>query len=505
MAAPRQKRVVGWLNRSEWERVYHGLYSNEVRKQQQAIQRVAVWKNRMLHRLPVAVECTAALVEACLDHKAAVQKGPHLPNHTKFQHNFAMALIRFVNLMTENNQNKQYAQPVHILAEELAIPQWLVELRHESSHTSMPSLNLLKSGAKLALNWLKREYWEPQNLQDSSDSEDDTCDPIIEDKFKDLVYAFQQEQFKLLSEFKQPSKADKKELQSILDDLEKTALGQRNKAISWLCEEGYFISTSEQLDALGICVEDFITADNLDIPHELLKFWKPVLKRLHHLQMTVSLVQHLLGQVTDGSSLRNKLLTGWVFTIIMANSGLQPDGVLYRTPCSLPWKEMLDMCIETPSKWMLMLIHVILEYLKPALTPRQVEQLLYLTLVYQRQQKQPFSSKVSEETGLLAVHNLGDIVGSTKTEEQEPGQLKEENSVWKLCTEPIDWAEIPIGVLPSQDFEYDYLQLPDDVTCEMSKEVNREESTTCDSVITENGLDWTVKEMQKIQEEISFF
>ena len=46
------------------------------------------------------------------------------------------------------------------------IPQWVIDLRHESSHGSLPSAGRLRAGATFCLRWLKRYYWKQyQDIQ----------------------------------------------------------------------------------------------------------------------------------------------------------------------------------------------------------------------------------------------------------------------------------------------------------------------------------------------------
>jgi len=106
--------------------------------------------------------------------------------------------------LVEGQQTKFYAEPVNVLAGRLGLPQWLVDLRHEATHsqvgavaadsrgpcpierclyacvcpphthrrlhpsirtrarTQLPSLSSLRMGAQQLLDWLFREYWQKQ-------------------------------------------------------------------------------------------------------------------------------------------------------------------------------------------------------------------------------------------------------------------------------------------------------------------------------------------------------
>lgn len=42
------------------------------------------------------------------------------------------------------------------------IPLWVVTLRHEGTHRSLPPLSPLRSAVEFALSWLRDHYWRPQ-------------------------------------------------------------------------------------------------------------------------------------------------------------------------------------------------------------------------------------------------------------------------------------------------------------------------------------------------------
>ncbi len=40
----------------------------------------------------------------------------------------------------------------------LGLPEWLVEMRHQATHASLPSLDMLRTAAETSLAWLKVGY-----------------------------------------------------------------------------------------------------------------------------------------------------------------------------------------------------------------------------------------------------------------------------------------------------------------------------------------------------------
>lgn len=75
-----------------------------------------------------------------------------------------MAICRFVNGFVDTAQKGQFAAPIHRLAEQLSIPLYLVEIRHDVTHGRLPTLAYLRMAAKDALKWLGVHYWASQAL-----------------------------------------------------------------------------------------------------------------------------------------------------------------------------------------------------------------------------------------------------------------------------------------------------------------------------------------------------
>lgn len=149
-------RVVCWQNREEWLYVYRALYSlDDPEAQRKGVDRVAAWKSRSAGKLPLAIECTANLISAQLAmHNAGFDVQERLT--------LAMAIVRFVNGMADQVQKGKFARSVQSIADEIGLPDWLVDLRHEATHASLPSMETLQCGLRASLSWLQSEYWEAQ-------------------------------------------------------------------------------------------------------------------------------------------------------------------------------------------------------------------------------------------------------------------------------------------------------------------------------------------------------
>lgn len=61
---------------------------------------------------------------------------------------YSSALIRLVNGLVDPLQLGTYARPIGSIAQQLGLPGWLVELRHAATHEDLPSIDLLREGAR---------------------------------------------------------------------------------------------------------------------------------------------------------------------------------------------------------------------------------------------------------------------------------------------------------------------------------------------------------------------
>lgn len=155
---------VPWTSTAEWIFVRDALFSGNPHRQRRAIDRIDAWRCRAQRSLPVSIISTVDLMRlALLD--GVVHLEPSVPSGVDDTHlrlAYSMALVRFVNLSTEILQ-KRTAQAVHMLAGDMGLPEWLVNIRHEATHYTLPSMDLLRNGVSVALEWLKLTYWDEQS------------------------------------------------------------------------------------------------------------------------------------------------------------------------------------------------------------------------------------------------------------------------------------------------------------------------------------------------------
>ncbi|KAK0456394.1 Las1-like-domain-containing protein [Armillaria borealis] len=142
-------RRVPWTSIAELDQVCAWIYEdeNDLDSKILAVNKLTAWK--VITALPHAIESTLAFLVVFLD-----DSGPNKATFSlSLRQNYAAAVIRLVNGLVDPLQLGAYARSIASISHQLGLPLWLVELRHASTHEDLPSLELLREGA--------RQLWSP--------------------------------------------------------------------------------------------------------------------------------------------------------------------------------------------------------------------------------------------------------------------------------------------------------------------------------------------------------
>ena len=72
---------------------------------------------------------------------------------------YSSAIVRCINGFSDSlQQQRAMAASVANLCGQLGIPSWLVDTRHESSHNTLPNLEVLRLSTSTLLEFMKSEY-----------------------------------------------------------------------------------------------------------------------------------------------------------------------------------------------------------------------------------------------------------------------------------------------------------------------------------------------------------
>ncbi|CAE1326808.1 LAS1 [Acanthosepion pharaonis] len=442
--------VSAWTNREEFEEVYRELYSNDVKKQKHALGRIAVWKSR-IPRLPVAIENTAALIGAGLEHQHEIAAGrADWESNHKLRNLYGLALIRFINDITETKQTKFHARSVKSVASELGLPDWLKSSQVLFNAVSITSKNVFGKN-KLRIATTPRVTY-------------------LKNLFRTMLIEYQQHQFEMLQTTKWMKK---KNLKKLLDEMKLVLTGLSSDILSVLLEEGYLVPNVEQLKALHINPEDLISENGLWLPENLVTFWKPLLNILHEIKFTPLLIKRLMDCVCgeELAPLPARLIAGWLMTILFnihqANQMNEDKHFLYDKRCTVAWQTLIEQAIRVPKKYTLHLVLWMLNEGKGHLMDSQRSHLLELINIYLSQDLIPSSfenclreNDTRQNENQTSFHTVDEVLqfqSSEKTELPPPVALS-----WHISTDSINWEKCPLGCVPQEKLSYTSLEFYDE-------------------------------------------
>ena len=461
--------IFPWLDREEVRSVYEELFSKDVSKQKHALGRISVWKCRSMNRLPAAVESTSALISAQIARTELSENDVSVFGIDVHLRNlYSMAIIRFVNHITEKGQQGTFARPVHVVASRLGVPEWIVELRHEATHGSLPSLNELSAAMLWALEWLRENFWEPQTSETFGVS---SLKSAAGDILKDSLVTYMQRRFQEISNGESTSN------KQLLTNIEHMLQQLGSCACPILVEDGYLILTEEQLVALNYSYNDLRSNGILLLPSKVLDFWNKVIHLLVKTNLIADLLLHMASVVTEVSSLRNFLLCCWLYTLIWHNKSnktksKKAQSNLFQSPIEIPYTCLLEKCLHLKNKDADSLLNLMID--NADLTLAQKQNLRHLLSVCK-----------STNNGVKSLSKAMCI-----------NDLHEENKSWRKCLEPVDWSNLPIGLLTNQTLDYTCLELGSCQTnlyCDWNKrseedeEMDEQAADSMDSTESENA------------------
>ncbi|XP_042336283.1 ribosomal biogenesis protein LAS1L isoform X2 [Sceloporus undulatus] len=411
------RSIVAWQNKAEWDQVMVGLYCGDCKTQQDALDRVSVWKSRYGHRMPLAVESTADLVRCKL-----LDASGDLKSH-ELVLTYGLALVRFLNLITERRQ-KKYTISLRWLAKELDIPVWIVDLRHELTHGKLPPLATCRKGCDVVLEWLRRTYWSRQlgsNIVGGSEEEEDGEEASatesgtdsskeepekwqslasqkhqeVHEKVTDVLTSYKTQQFKVLQELQSIEQvcevwcSSSSEVEWVVAQIKDLMQENREAVATALLDDGFLIPAPEDMQILNINAQETKEWD-FQIPQTFLHFWQPLLKGLHSKDFTQTLLETMFAELKEHArdlTLRPQFLINWITKILKAviqskKRRRRGSSAPFLWPVSLQWLKLLEDCLEAPCWASPHLLHLILSSMEPPLPAESQEKLLYLTSIY---------------------------------------------------------------------------------------------------------------------------
>lgn len=138
------------------------LYSNDPQEIMEGVDIVNAWKLRA-SGVPVAIESTALFsklilkMERCLEEEEVTG---YSTDYDELLYSASLAMIRMVNGIIDIEQKGVYSKSVNVIAEEIGLPRAFVDLRHNCTHSELPSFDGMLLSLKSAKMWLGDFYWQ---------------------------------------------------------------------------------------------------------------------------------------------------------------------------------------------------------------------------------------------------------------------------------------------------------------------------------------------------------
>ncbi|XP_067404403.1 ribosomal biogenesis protein LAS1L [Emydura macquarii macquarii] len=464
---PPRRSVVAWRSKAEWDQVMVGLYCGDCRLQRDALDRVSAWRSRYGHRMPLAVDCTADLIRCKI-----LDVSGNMQSH-ELVLSYGLALVRFVNLITERKQ-KIVNIPLRRLAKEMNIPIWIVNLRHDLTHGKLPQLVACRKGCDVVLEWLRRTYWSRQlsnNLAGECEEQDEEVETAattetemdsdteeaqdpqpqgyqkhkeFHEKVRDVLVSYKNQQFGVLQQLQSLRKArnawcnSSSEVEWILAQIKDLLQESREEVVEALLYDGTLIPTVQHLETLNIKSEENIELLDFKIPRTFYYFWQPLLKGLHSRNFTQTLLEKMFSDLkhcSESSELRSHYLINWIAEILTANTKAKArrkvghpsqsrmnKRKLFLHRVSLQWIKLIDECLEAPCWATPHLLQLILSDMEPPLLPDAQENLLYLSSLYTQEGGSLSSPGSSSDSSGQPIYTIESLQWKARQDSQAKGQ-----------------------------------------------------------------------------------
>jgi len=107
-------------------------------------------------KLPVGVDCTLSILQVCIcDRKWTSEMNDMLPMsyENDLSLMYSTAIMRFLNHICNIGYTKEAS--LFKIANQLKIPEWIVNLRHQAAHGyQLPSISVLRIAINVLFEWL---------------------------------------------------------------------------------------------------------------------------------------------------------------------------------------------------------------------------------------------------------------------------------------------------------------------------------------------------------------
>ncbi|XP_060832235.1 uncharacterized protein LOC132916334 isoform X2 [Bombus pascuorum] len=113
-------------------------------------------------KLPVGIDCTLSILHVCIRDREWTPKIRNAELPVTYENDlclmYSTTVMRVLNHISNIGHTKQTS--LFQIAKQLNIPEWIVNLRHDTAHGyEIPSLDVLRIAVNILLAWLHDQYW----------------------------------------------------------------------------------------------------------------------------------------------------------------------------------------------------------------------------------------------------------------------------------------------------------------------------------------------------------
>ena len=459
-----------WYDGEEWRHVRDQVLA----RHPAVLTHISVWRTRV-SRLPAGVETSASLLEALTS-----------PPHTALS--LATAVNRFLNHVSHIGMNMWGVTKLHEAAERLSVPEWIVHLRHETTHGHMPEVTMLRAALDYGLAWLDLHYWNSSEagskLEDESQDEESELQKLLECYMYLKLYQVwgtermselrsQEDVWKHLQELwksvRNPGSARLRDLTV------KAAVGVvKTEVCSWvdreedgaeqladiLVQEDLLVPDTEFLESFDDWSRD--ESREVEVPGQLVTIWADFINLVDRQTGARRLVDRLLARISEseeaGDDNNPELAAAWVVILAQAmlghasgNTCLTINPARVDTTCLEAW-------LQCPSHLLAQMTGLLCRVagLEDSAT---VESLVSLASGGKLEAKTMVQAKIFTEMDLI--RDKLDSVG----EKQSEG--------WVLAKD-YDWDNVPMGKILGSGTDWSSLWLENVQWSNPSKDEEKE-------------------------------
>ena len=336
----------------------------------------------------------------------------------------ALALIRFVNGIADQNQKSAFAQSVLSIADSVGLPRYLVDLRHACTHDRLPSDRVLKRGVECALEWFRVKNWIKMDMAKIEQSRPNLeaggrmeCDENVLDvlgKYKRLRKA----------EMRKVDLSQFGELMMEPDTLGALKALTEGIGLRWSIEDVVIALVDDPRLLVPNNPKKRVTQIGIDITQKAL--WSPVLQALNDMDADVHVLLiesscHILNQERfERNNSTHCTLASW---------------------CAYMLQEKLDSCSHGCKQ---RLLHSVLQH------PNKFTRDLVRLIVPEDQQdahlKLLLRFSDMDHDGAKCAENVDALI--TNCQKGKQMHMSDKSSIWIRSDE--DWSGFALGYLPSQ-------------------------------------------------------